>query len=98
MAKKKLKEAEVLSKLNFDTEKEEFLKKTRKIRAAKIMDTSTSNSEELSNDSFISDVSTILNISTKRHCSMTADIIQKSKIAKDAQKGNSNEKEITTIN
>lgn len=54
MAKRKLKIAEEFSDLNSGTEKEESLKKSRKIRAAKQLDTSTSSDEEESDKSFTS--------------------------------------------
>lgn len=50
-----MKQAEELSDLDSNTEKEEYLKRSRKVRAAKSLDTSMS-SEEISNDSFISEL------------------------------------------
>lgn len=55
VARRKLKEAEQLSDLNTDTEKEENHKKTRKIRAAKILNTSSSD-QEVSDDDFTVDM------------------------------------------
>lgn len=54
-----MKEAENLSDLNSGTDKEEMLKKSRKIRAAKSFDeefTSSSNEVSSDNDSFISKI------------------------------------------
>ncbi|XP_032684454.1 uncharacterized protein LOC116850360, partial [Odontomachus brunneus] len=65
VARRKLKEAEELSDLNSGTEKEEYLKKSRKIGAAKIMDTSSS-SQEMLNDDVISDILKFPN--TKKKC------------------------------
>ncbi|XP_029675888.1 uncharacterized protein LOC115243221 isoform X2 [Formica exsecta] len=57
MARKKLKEAEELSDLNSGTDRDEFLKKSRKIRAAKIFDEDTSNDEQSDDtSSLISDL------------------------------------------
>jgi len=50
-----LKQAELLSDLSSNTEQDEYLKKSRKIRAAKTFDTSMSSNEE-SDDSFISEL------------------------------------------
>lgn len=58
IARQKLKQAEELSDLDSNTEKEEYLKRSRKVRAAKSLDTSMSN-EEISNDSFISELSKV---------------------------------------
>lgn len=56
VARQKLKQAEELSDLTSNTEKEEFLKKSRKLRAAKIIDTSISSNEELTDESNISEL------------------------------------------
>lgn len=85
-----MKEAEELSDLNSGTEKEELLKKSRKFRAAKTVDSLTSSNEELSDDSFMSDLPKIPDVSTKAHSSMLiVNSKQEAKIAKDTQKGNS---------
>lgn len=84
-----MKEAEELSDINSGTEKEELQKKSRKFRAAKTMDSSMSSDEELSTDSFISDLPKIPDVSTKGNSSMIVDVTQNAKIAKYAQKGNS---------
>lgn len=56
VARKKLKDAELLSDINSGTDIEEHLKKSRKIRAAKIIDES-SNDGEFSDDMIlISDI------------------------------------------
>ncbi|KAM0731578.1 hypothetical protein ACS0PU_002638 [Formica fusca] len=47
-ARKKLKDAEELSDINSCTETEEYLKKSRKIRAAKVISESSNSSDELS--------------------------------------------------
>jgi len=88
VARKKLKQAEDISDLNSGTDKEEILKKSRKFRAAKTIDTSTTSNDELSDESYISDLPNIPDVPTKVYNSI-ANITQKSKIAKDAQKGNS---------
>lgn len=46
MARRKLKQAEELSEIDSCTEQEEYRKKSRKIRAAKIYDNSSSNDED----------------------------------------------------
>lgn len=82
MARQKLKQAEEESDLTSTTEKEEYLKKSRKIRAAKIVDTSTSSSDELS-DEFLREFSKIPkidNVATYRN---------KSESQKNTQKGKS---------
>lgn len=56
MARKKLKEAENLSDLNSGTDKDEYLKNSRKLRAAKTLDEYTSNDEESDDDSIISEL------------------------------------------
>lgn len=53
MARKKLKDAEELSDLNSGTDRDEFLKKSRKIRAAKMFDEDTSNDEQSDDTSLI---------------------------------------------
>lgn len=58
MARQKLKQAEEESDLTSNTEKDEYKKKSRKIRAAKTVDTSMSSSDELSDD-FMSEFSKI---------------------------------------
>ncbi|XP_025265623.1 uncharacterized protein LOC112638334 [Camponotus floridanus] len=55
VARKKLKEAEALSDINSDTDRNESLKKSRKVRAAKIFDKDTS-SDEQSDSSLISEL------------------------------------------
>lgn len=85
MARKKLKEAEEMSDLNSCTENEEYRKKSRRFRAAKVKDSSTSSNEELSDNSFISDLPNIPN-SPKRHYSTSAHIAKKQKIATDPYK------------
>lgn len=83
VAQQKLKEAEKLSNLSSSTEKEKYLKKTRKIRAAKLLDSD----DELSDDNSIK----ILSPPIKRHYSMclSTSIAKKQKIAKNIQEGNS---------
>lgn len=61
VARKKLKQAEDLSDLNSCTEHEEYLKKSRKIRAAKIYDSSSEDDEQ-------SDDSTILSLPKPPNC------------------------------
>ncbi|XP_020297455.1 uncharacterized protein LOC109861985 isoform X3 [Pseudomyrmex gracilis] len=57
VARKKLEEVkQFLLDLNSNTEKEENLKKSRKIRDAKIIDTSASSNEELSDDNLTSEL------------------------------------------
>jgi len=59
VARQKLKQAEEESDLTSNTEKEEYLKKSRKLRAAKtIDDASMSSSDELS-DEFLSELSKV---------------------------------------
>lgn len=82
MARQKLKQAEEESDLTSTTEKEEYLKKSRKIRAAKIVDTSTSSSDELS-DEFLREFSKIPKIDN------VAAYRNKSKSQKNTQKGKS---------
>jgi len=52
VARKKLKQAEETFDLNSGTDKEEILNKSRKFRAAKTIDTSTTSNEELSDESY----------------------------------------------
>lgn len=54
LERKKLKDAEELSDLNSDTDKDEYLKKSRKIRAAETLNDDTSNDSEQSDNSLIS--------------------------------------------
>lgn len=85
VARHKLKRAEEESDLTSNTEKEEYLKKSRKIRAAKIIDTSSS-SNELSDklsDDFILEIPKI-----PKSCDMNTHI-QKPKMIKDTQKSKS---------
>ncbi|XP_070169708.1 uncharacterized protein [Polyergus mexicanus] len=79
VARQKLKQAEEESDLTSTTEKEEYLKKSRKIRAAKIVDTSTSSSDELS-DEFLREFSKIPKINN------VATYKNKSKSQKNTQK------------
>ncbi|XP_070168191.1 uncharacterized protein [Polyergus mexicanus] len=79
VARQKLKQAEEESDLTSTTEKEEYLKKSRKIRAAKVVDTSTSSSDELS-DEFIREFSKIPKIDNVATCR------NKSKTQKNPQK------------
>ncbi|KYM95856.1 hypothetical protein ALC62_13490 [Cyphomyrmex costatus] len=46
LARRKLKEAEEMTDIDSCTEQEEYFKKSRKIRASKMIDTSSSNSED----------------------------------------------------
>lgn len=83
MARKKLKDAEELSDINSGTEIEENFKKSRKIRAAKVIDESSN--DELSDDEMelISQLPKFPN----KH-SMTAETTKKTvEVTKDAQKG-----------
>ncbi|XP_011633937.2 uncharacterized protein LOC105425076 [Pogonomyrmex barbatus] len=83
VARKKLKDAEELSDINSGTEIKENLKKSRKIRAAKVIDKS---SNEESSDDEMALISQLPKFSNKH--SMTAEITKKAlKITKDAQKG-----------
>jgi len=50
VARKKLKQAEEMSDLNSGTDKDEYLKKSRKIRAKKEFESSISSSDELSDE------------------------------------------------
>lgn len=86
MARKKLKEAEDESDLNSGTDKYESRKKLRKIRAAKRIDESTSSVEELSDDSFMSEIPNMPTVCTKKR-SMTVHNAKKLNIATDVQKG-----------
>lgn len=51
-----MKDAEEVSEINSDTENNEYLKKSRKMRAAKIFDDSSSNDELLEEDVLISEL------------------------------------------
>lgn len=65
LARQKLKEAENISDLNSGTELDEHMKKSRKIRAAKIFDDFTSSDEALSDDdTFISELPQIQHVTT----------------------------------
>lgn len=88
VARKKFKKAEDLSDLSSGTDNVEYLKKSRRIRAAKIIEQTTSNDEELSDDNFISDFPNIPDVNTKEHL-MSTHIAKKPKITKDAQHGKS---------
>ncbi|XP_018377974.1 PREDICTED: uncharacterized protein LOC108770765 [Trachymyrmex cornetzi] len=81
VAQQKLKETEKLSNLSANTKKEEYLKKTRKIRAAKLLDSDSD--EELSDDNSIKS----LKLSIKKRCStcLSTSVAKKQKIAKNAQ-------------
>lgn len=84
VARQKLKQAEDVSDLTSNTEKEEYLKKSRQIRAAKIMDDTSSNddlSDELS-DEFLNELPKMPNMTE----------INKQKIVENAQKGKSTKK------
>jgi len=84
VARKKLKQAEDLSDLNSCTEHEEYLKKSRKIRAAKIYD-SSSEDDEQSGDSTISSLPKSPNCQTditRGPLKKKASQIQKDKITK----------------
>jgi len=59
VARKKLKQAEEMSDLNSGTDKDEYLKKSRKIRAKKEFESSISSSDELSDENLLSDLPTI---------------------------------------
>ena len=69
--------------MSSSTKKEEYFKKTRKIKAAKLLD---SDSEELSDDNYIKSLSP----SIKKRCStcLSTSVAKKQKIAKNAQEGN----------
>lgn len=84
VARQKLKQAEDVSDLTSNTEKEEYLKKSRQIRAAKIMDDTSSNDELLDelSDEFLNEL--------PKMPSMTE--INKQKIVENAQKGKSTKK------
>ncbi|XP_067204855.1 uncharacterized protein [Linepithema humile] len=71
VARKKLKEAEEISDLNSGTEKNEYLKRSRKIRAAKLMNSSMSGGDELSDENLLSDLPTVPKTSnmTTKHVS-----------------------------
>jgi len=84
VARQKLKQAEDVSDLTSNTKKEEYLKKSRQIRAAKIMDDTSSNdelSDELSNE-FLNELPKMPNMTE----------INKQKIVENAQKGKSTKK------
>jgi hypothetical protein len=81
VARKKLKEAEYTSDLNSGAEKKEMLKRSRKVRAAKQMDSSSSCNEEL-DDSFISELP---QIPTKK----VSTVSKKRKVERSARKGKS---------
>lgn len=92
MARRKLKEAEELSDINSGTDIEENLKKSRKIRAAKVMD-ETSNDELTDEMELISEIPKYPN----KH-SVTAETTKKPlQITKDSQK-NKHGKTVTKIN
>ncbi|XP_077282706.1 uncharacterized protein LOC143908781 isoform X3 [Temnothorax americanus] len=76
-AMKKLKEAEDTSDLNSGTEKEEFLKKSRKVRAAKPIDSSNDEEEE-SDDSFVSELPTF----PKKRCHEITQCMSKNKVGR----------------
>ncbi|XP_011066365.1 PREDICTED: uncharacterized protein LOC105153305 isoform X2 [Acromyrmex echinatior] len=78
VAQQKLKEAEKLLNLSSNTEKEDYLKKPRKIRAIKLLDSDSD--EELSDNSIKS-----LSPSIKKRCSMYLSVAKKQKITKNAQ-------------
>lgn len=82
MARKKLKDAEELSDINSGPDIEENLKRSRKIRAAKIVD-ETSNDTDESLDEMIQ-VSEIPKFPNKH--SMTAETSKTSKITENASK------------
>lgn len=66
MARQKLKKAENESDLNSGTELDEHMKKSRKIRAAKIFDDVKSSDEALSDDdSLISELPQIQHVTTE---------------------------------
>ncbi|XP_011859452.1 PREDICTED: uncharacterized protein LOC105556947, partial [Vollenhovia emeryi] len=79
VARQKLKQAEEESDLTSNTEKEEYLKKSRKNRAAKVMDTSMSSNDELSDDSFISEIPKVPKMSKTMIKRSLNDIKQSSK-------------------
>ncbi|XP_077282705.1 uncharacterized protein LOC143908781 isoform X2 [Temnothorax americanus] len=83
-AMKKLKEAEDTSDLNSGTEKEEFLKKSRKVRAAKPIDSSNDEEEE-SDDSFVSELPTF----PKKRCHEITQCMSKNKVGRP-RKDNAN--------
>ncbi|XP_077256672.1 uncharacterized protein LOC143894350 [Temnothorax americanus] len=76
-AMKKLKEAEDTSDLNSGTEKEKFLKKSRKVRAAKPIDSSNDEEEE-SDDSFVSELPTF----PKKRCHEITQCMSKNKVGR----------------
>lgn len=83
VARKKLKEAEELSDINSGTDLEENLKRSRKLRAAKVIDESMSNDDELSDDMILS--SEIPKFPNKH--SMSAKISKEAlKLTKNSQK------------
>lgn len=79
---KKLKDAEETSDLNSGTEREEYRKKSRKLRAAKVVDSSSSNDDQ-SDASFLSDIPTIPTIPTTSKTTATH-VPKKIKIASSA--------------
>lgn len=83
MARKKLKDAEELSDINSGADIEENLKKSRKIRAAKIVDETSNDADESSDEIIL--VSDIPKFPNKH--SMTAETSKTSKITKNAPKG-----------
>jgi len=70
VARKKLKQTEEMSDLNSGTDKDEYLKKSRKIRAKKEFESSISSSDELSSDeNLLSDLPTIPTSKVSTHIS-----------------------------
>ncbi|GAB1860856.1 DUF4806 domain-containing protein [Camponotus japonicus] len=82
VARKKLKDAEELSDINSGADIEENLKKSRKIRAAKIVDETSNDADESSDEMIL--VSEIPKFPNKH--SMTAETSKTSKITKNAPK------------
>lgn len=83
MARKKLKDAEELSDINSGADIEENLKKSRKIRAAKIVDETSNDADESSDEMIL--VSEIPKFPNNHF--MTAETSKTSKITKNAPKG-----------
>lgn len=77
-----MKQAEELSDLGSGSEKEANMKKSRKIRAAKIVETCSSNEDEQSHDNFVAGLPNVPIISNSTH-------ITESQIARDAEIGRS---------
>lgn len=83
---KKLKEAVALSDINSDTDRNESLKKSRKVRVAKIFDKDTS-SDEQSDSSLISELPKVLEKRAIIACIEKKTCITETKNAKVSQTG-----------